>query len=267
MVAPCPHDGKCPLVGTKDVCGYSQRLQRPSFLRKTKHSSRGEEEKGYCYLVIAKGERPSVGTVAEDMKVAGRMGKVGREAAEKALIKSQGRSIIQEVEGHEAVMEVVRLHEIEPGMENYFEETSPSVNSEELEENLRKEAYSWPRMVAPPMKRKGHVTMDTCCADGELQRANIQCSTIDISQVTYNVLPIPSRIPSKATMTLVNLLGVISSPTLPKASLLFEPVVSDDLQSPKTMGMRTQLSANSYQQAWRKRWNSRKLWRRWRLTS
>lgn len=173
MVAPCPHDGKCPLVGTKDVCGYSQRLQRPSFLRKTKHSTRGEEEKGYCYLVIAKGERPSVGTVDENMKVAGRMGKVGREAAEKALIKSQGRSIIQEVEGHEAVMEVVHLHEMEPGMEKYFEGVLPPVNSDGLEESLRKEAYSWPRMVAPPMKRKGHVTMDTCCPDGELQRRDI----------------------------------------------------------------------------------------------
>ncbi|OXG74970.1 3-methyl-2-oxobutanoate hydroxymethyltransferase [Cryptococcus neoformans Gb118] len=170
VVAPCPHDGKCPLVGTKDVCGYSQRLQRPSFLRKTKHSTRGEEEKGYCYLVIAKGERPSVGTVDENMKVAGRMGKVGREAAEKALIKSQGRSIIQEVEGHEAVMEVVHLHEMEPGMEKYFEGVLPSVNSDGLEESLRKEAYSWPRMVAPPMKRKGHVTMDTCCPDGNIQR-------------------------------------------------------------------------------------------------
>lgn len=123
--------------------------------------------------MIAKGERPSVGTVDENMKVAGRMGKVGREAAEKALIKSQGRSIIQEVEGHEAVMEVVHLHEMEPGMDKYFEGALPSVNSDELEESLRKEAYSWPRMVAPPMKRKGHVTMDTCCPDGELQRRDI----------------------------------------------------------------------------------------------
>lgn len=248
MVAPCPHDGKCPLVGTKDVCGYSQRLQRPSFLRKTKHSTRGEEEKGYCYLVVAKGERPSVSTVAEDIKIVGRIGKVGREAAEKALIKSQGRSIIQEVEGHEAVMEVVRLHEMAPDMEN-LEGALPSVNSDKLEENLRKEAYSWPRMVAPPMKRKGHVTMDTCCPDGELQRFDIQCSMPDTSQVTYNVLPIPSLIPNKAIMTHVNLLGVISFPTLPKANPLSVLVVLDVLQSLETVKTRTRLSMNSYQQA------------------
>lgn len=128
--------------------------------------------------MVAKGERPSVSTVAEDIKIAGRIGKVGREAAEKALIKSQGRSIIQEVEGHEAVMEVVRLHEMPPDMEN-LEGALPSFDSDKLEENLRKEAYSWPRMVAPPMKRKGHVTMDTCCPDGELQRFDIQCSMSD----------------------------------------------------------------------------------------
>ncbi|WVO16516.1 3-methyl-2-oxobutanoate hydroxymethyltransferase [Cryptococcus depauperatus] len=177
IVAPCPHDGACPLVGTKDVCGFSQRLQRPTFLRKTKHSTRGEEEKGYCYLVIAKGARPTIelfGTTdveisrTEDLIAAGRMGKVGREAAEKALFKSQERSTIQEVEGPEKILEVIHLHGSQS--DSSLEEALLQVDKKVLENSLKREAYSWPRLVAPPMKRKGHVTMDACCSDGNIQR-------------------------------------------------------------------------------------------------
>jgi ribosomal protein RSM22 (predicted rRNA methylase) len=37
----------------------------------------------------------------------------------------------------------------------------------EVEEHLRKEAYHWPRLVYPPIKRSGHVLMDTCHPSGE----------------------------------------------------------------------------------------------------
>jgi hypothetical protein len=33
--------------------------------------------------------------------------------------------------------------------------------------SLRREAYSWPRLVAPPIKRSGHVVMDVCSANGQ----------------------------------------------------------------------------------------------------
>ncbi len=32
---------------------------------------------------------------------------------------------------------------------------------------LRKEAYDWPRLVFPPLKRSGHVVMDTCHPSGK----------------------------------------------------------------------------------------------------
>ncbi|WWD21480.1 3-methyl-2-oxobutanoate hydroxymethyltransferase [Kwoniella shandongensis] len=172
VIAPCPHDGVCPLASTDDICGFSQRLQRPSFVRKTKHSSRGEEDTGYCYLIIGRGERPAVSSSdqlhVEELSRAGRMGGVGKEEAEKAMLKLEGRSVIREIEGHEAILEVVSLHEPQGDEEGVAR--SQNVDKEAMEENLRKEAYAWPRMVAPPMKRSGHVTMDACCPDGNIQR-------------------------------------------------------------------------------------------------
>jgi ribosomal protein RSM22 (predicted rRNA methylase) len=157
-LAPCPHDGACPLANGREACGFSQRLQRPRFLRKTKHSGRGEEDVGYSYLVIAKGERPKphAGTDA----TMGRVGGVGREEAEKARTKVEGKSELREVEGGE--FEMVSL------VDTSGLHSSPAVEPAAVdEEELRREAYAWPRLVAPPMKRSGHVIMDTCHPSGE----------------------------------------------------------------------------------------------------
>ncbi len=40
-------------------------------------------------------------------------------------------------------------------------------DADAVEEGLRAEAYYWPRLVYPPLKRNGHVVMDTCHPSGE----------------------------------------------------------------------------------------------------
>nr|XP_019047204.1 3-methyl-2-oxobutanoate hydroxymethyltransferase [Kwoniella bestiolae CBS 10118]OCF26134.1 3-methyl-2-oxobutanoate hydroxymethyltransferase [Kwoniella bestiolae CBS 10118] len=176
VIAPCPHDGVCPLASTDDKCSFSQRLQRPSFVRKTKHSSRGEEDTGYCYVVLARGERPVSGLSDEVQlqgmlkSALGRMGGVGKEEAEKARLKKAGRSVLREIEGHEGILEVVNLPEYDGSHHQHVPASSNAADKEDLQKVLTNEAYSWPRLVAPPMKRSGHVTMDACCPDGNIQR-------------------------------------------------------------------------------------------------
>ena len=43
---------------------------------------------------------------------------------------------------------------------------STSANQEDLET----EAYTWPRIVTPPLKKNKHVVMDVCTSSGEIQR-------------------------------------------------------------------------------------------------
>lgn len=55
----CPHDGACPLHhSTKSFCHFSQRVRSPPFLRHTKHSTRGEDDAKFSYVVIRRGTRP-----------------------------------------------------------------------------------------------------------------------------------------------------------------------------------------------------------------
>ena len=74
VIAPYPHDHPCPLAShlspsaaksptgqssaSSVCCAFLQRLQGPSFVRKTKHTGKGKEDVGYTYVVVRHGERP-----------------------------------------------------------------------------------------------------------------------------------------------------------------------------------------------------------------
>ncbi|KAG9313997.1 mitochondrial small ribosomal subunit Rsm22-domain-containing protein [Chiua virens] len=280
VVAPCPHDRPCPLhhFGPLSlVCGFSQRLQRPTFVRRTKHVKKGHEDIGYSYVVIRRGPRPD-GTVLEVRgRPMGRVGGVGREAIERV---KAGTGVLRELqrahEGHDhtsmepqspswpSVVRPASMHtpsppatdvnpvpadqeraqshvpvdvgvdigaedvlgrvasanapsfmsphvdvyspdetkvraqarvlstaststppasvemldslrwsrypEAEPRFESAFEQyESPSY----LEEALRNEAYGWPRLVFPPLKKSGHIIIDACTREGKIMRLTI----------------------------------------------------------------------------------------------
>ena len=103
VVAPCSHDRPCPLLFSPQAkpddiwCHFSQRVQRPSFLMKTKHSKFNTEDSKYSYVVLRRGNRPTKSTMEE-------------------------------------------------------------------------QAYQWPRLIQPALKKNGHVVMDVCSKEGEIQR-------------------------------------------------------------------------------------------------
>ncbi|CAK9780945.1 hypothetical protein CC85DRAFT_327441 [Cutaneotrichosporon oleaginosum] len=164
ITAPCPHDGACPRLHMIEPCAFSQRIQRPRFTRKTKHAKRGEEDVSYSYLIVSRGKRPEAPSgLAEGI---GRFGAVGREAAARALAKATGRTEIRQVEGSESgEMEVVEIaHDVA---------LPPVEDPAETENALKAEAYSWPRLVAPPLKRSGFVVMDACMPEEKLVRFTV----------------------------------------------------------------------------------------------
>eukprot|EP00899_Mesostigma_viride_P029455 jgi/Mesvir1/9695/Mv12173-RA.1 len=62
VVAPCPHDGGCPMAGTKGWCHFPQRLDRPHWQRVIKHFGKVPlpyEDEKFSYVVLRKSERPS----------------------------------------------------------------------------------------------------------------------------------------------------------------------------------------------------------------
>lgn len=134
-------------------------MQRPGFVRKTKHSDTGHEDIGYSYVVIQRGARQA----NHEHKI-GRVGEVGRREQAKQITKN----IIVELQLHdqsqspEAVDIASSMAGAAPSLDNLQYELS-----DEMLETLRQEAFHWPRLVFAPLKRSGHIILDVCAPGGD----------------------------------------------------------------------------------------------------
>ena len=131
-------------------------MERPPFVRRTKHSGVGHENIGYSYVVIRRGPRPSIPCI----KV-GRLGEVGR----------------RQLQIQEAKLPPIEL-ELDDG--NLQDPPTPTVSSTlpdkiteshnlspaEIENLIKTESFHWPRLISPPLKKSGHIIMDVCSPSG-----------------------------------------------------------------------------------------------------
>ena len=162
----CPHDGACPLHhpgSTRLVCGFAQRWQRPSFVRLTKHSGVGHEDIEYSYVVVRRGPRPPPALTSY-----GRVGDVGKRALDQGVLSQAPVKELQLHHDHdEAAMATVEVSAPVTDITVDTEEQPEPRSRAGLEEALRLEAYSWPRLVFPPLKKSKHIILDSCTAEGE----------------------------------------------------------------------------------------------------
>jgi len=98
---------------------------------------------------------------------------VGKSALEK---EARDSIPVKELMLHED-LEIENLEDAAAAVEGLSSLDSAEVvetqSAEELQEALRLEAFSWPRLVFPPMKRSGHVILDSCTAEGKVMRITI----------------------------------------------------------------------------------------------
>lgn len=187
VLAPCPHDGNCPLLNTKDFCHFSQRLQRPAYQRYIKKAKLGTEDQKYSYVVVRRGQRPS----SESSKALNQLSKYSPSELIK-LQKLEARKNLEVVGEIENVNEMMMsTAESTPNPELLDSSSTPIVETasnaqidtdvalqEDLTNNptydnrdlLLKDSFNWSRVIYQPMKRKGHVIFDTCSQRERIER-------------------------------------------------------------------------------------------------
>ncbi|GAA5923538.1 hypothetical protein JCM3775_000420 [Rhodotorula graminis] len=142
VVAPCPHDGDCPLHrATKAFCHFSQRVKTPAFLRHTKHSTRGEEDAKFSYVVIRRGQRPA--TSSRSSAFVDLLADFEKDGATSSPTAEPTSVVIPE----------------------------PKASVEEPVDMASE--LSWPRLVAAPKKRSGHIILEVCASSGDIERHTI----------------------------------------------------------------------------------------------
>ncbi|KAL1918816.1 uncharacterized protein VTP21DRAFT_2838 [Calcarisporiella thermophila] len=65
VIAPCPHDRPCPMMNSKEWCHFSQKVQRPDFTMRTKHSKINFEDAKYSYVILRRGTRPQPNALSD----------------------------------------------------------------------------------------------------------------------------------------------------------------------------------------------------------
>ncbi|KAG8834787.1 37S ribosomal protein S22 [Serendipita sp. 399] len=181
VVAPCPHDGDCPLKNTPDRCTFRQRFHRPEFQKKTKHANYMFEDVHYSYVVIKRGRRPLKPAPLPLPNVYRSESRVSNETEPSTTFAAedpgaQGDGI--EVVDSEPVTSEDKTEYPYDGdafsLESERQEVERKYKAESndpvLQEFLRQSSYYWRRTIYNPMKGSGHVTLDTCTPNGQIAR-------------------------------------------------------------------------------------------------
>ncbi|XP_074272787.1 rsm22-cox11 tandem protein 2, mitochondrial [Silene latifolia] len=170
IIAPCPHDGPCPLVNTGTYCHFVQRLQRTESQLAYKRSSgapRGFEDEKFSYVVFQRGKRPQEPWPLDDIKF---------ETLKEMKANRQPEDL--EIDYEDQLEDQSDSDEIVPNEVSLVPiEVSPSCDSsateadavdefkEEVEERGHADLGSgWGRIIFMPQKRGRCVEMDVCRA-------------------------------------------------------------------------------------------------------
>ncbi|KAF5478027.1 hypothetical protein F2P56_004620 [Juglans regia] len=186
IVAPCPHDGPCPLAKTSKYCHFVQRLERTSSQRAYKRSKgepplRGFEDEKFCFVVIRRGQRPREpwpldGTEFETLKE-----QQAKRNPEDLEIEYEDLIKLQQEADDNPYEQVDPSTYDSDAMESDAQEEDEGEEQEE-EEQEQEETTSadlgggWGRIIFPSVRRGRQVTMDICrstkrdCSEGSFER-------------------------------------------------------------------------------------------------
>jgi ribosomal protein RSM22 (predicted rRNA methylase) len=165
IIAPCTNHNRCPMYpvagmsrGRKDYCSFQQRYIRPQFLQRILGAKdRSHDDVDFSYISVLKGQdlREHSATSFGELKDPS---SAPQSSSSEHPMPDQVTD--QAFEGFEHVEASV---EDEP---NNAMTTTGAFESGGSLPSLR----DLPRLVYPPLKRRGHVTLDVCTPAGKIER-------------------------------------------------------------------------------------------------
>ncbi|XP_010533560.1 PREDICTED: uncharacterized protein LOC104809314 isoform X2 [Tarenaya hassleriana] len=174
VVAPCPHDGKCPLENTGKYCHFVQRLQRTSSQRAYKRTKgeplRGFEDEKFCFVAFRRGLRPREPWPLDGIKFETLKEKHAKRKPEDLEIDYEDFIKTQIVEvpyidPREYDSDIVESDAIDD-TDNEEEETCEGEEGEEMGARAGM-GGGWGRIIFPPMRRGKQVQLDLCMPTNE----------------------------------------------------------------------------------------------------
>ncbi|WFD18072.1 37S ribosomal protein S22 [Malassezia caprae] len=180
VVAPCPHDGACPVWRLDtllsptarrpiEVCAHSQMYRVPPFMRATTRLLRGDATTEFCYVIVHRTARPSLPDAVDAWAA-----RVPDEL--RAHVPATVHQLSENARrGNLDALRATRAVEPPVPVPMEMERCAAALVAAGVDERhvMQVDAYAWPRLVRPPLKKGGHVTMDACCASSDVRRFTV----------------------------------------------------------------------------------------------
>ncbi|KAJ0985079.1 hypothetical protein J5N97_003435 [Dioscorea zingiberensis] len=172
VVAPCAHDGRCPLENTSKYCHFVQRLERTSSQRAYKRSKgeplRGFEDEKFCFVALRRGKRPQEAWPLDGMEFETLKEQHAKRNPEDLIIdyEDQFETEADDETPFEEDPVSYPSDVAETSLFHQEDNNSDDVNSEEGSEEQAHAGLGsgWGRIVYMPQRRGRQVSMDICKA-------------------------------------------------------------------------------------------------------
>ncbi|CAA0812270.1 Unknown protein [Striga hermonthica] len=164
VVAPCPHDGPCPLQNTDKYCHFVQRLERTPSQRSFKPSKgplRGFEDEKFCYVALRRGTRPREPWPLDGMKF---------DTLKEVQAKRTPEDLEIDMESQfDAEDDITATKNDDDNADEEAEDgDGGDYEDDEKDESPRADLGSgWGRIIYMPFRRGKRVEMDVCRATNE----------------------------------------------------------------------------------------------------
>lgn len=167
IVAPCTNHSKCPMYpipgisrGRKDYCAFQQRYIRPPFLQRVLGAKdRSHDDADFSYISVMKGEdlrKRQPATLAELVDLSSSSAQTTAISAQRSPKESTDAAFA----GYEHDQILSSDHTGVRMARDADADARPELSS----------MLTLPRLVYPPLKRRGHVTFDVCTPAGTIER-------------------------------------------------------------------------------------------------
>ncbi|KAJ4711836.1 methyltransferase-like protein 17, mitochondrial [Melia azedarach] len=165
IVAPCPHDGRCPLENSGKYCHFAQRLQRTTTQRAYKHSKgeslRGFEDEKFSFVAFRRGQRPREPWPLDGIKFETLKEQHANRNPEdleidyEDLMKQSEAELVPYEKNNKVYYESdANEHDVDDGNEDW--------ERKEEETSHADLGGGWGRIIFSPVRRGRQVAMDVC---------------------------------------------------------------------------------------------------------